>query len=113
LVASVLLLAAACGGKATESTRSGPPTYSEVVRTYPKDAELCSTVASIVGVGQGEENWLLDGDIEFRDSQMMVKCYGTKITADMAVTIDGTTYPAGTMLTVDEDLNWIVVSSWD
>ena len=41
------------------------------------------------------------------------KGYGTKITVVGTVTIDGVTYEPGTLLTVDKDLEWIEVSSWD
>jgi len=91
--------------------RSGFLTYSEVLDTYPKGTELCKTEASLDGIGDGG-NWLLKGNVEFKNSQMQVKCYGTKITVNVSVTIDGNAYPPGTLLTVDKDLNWIEVSSW-
>ncbi len=115
-IVSVIVIAlflVGCGASTASPTRSGPPTYSEVLRTYPRGTELCKTVASIEGVGAGEENWLLKGDVEFRDNQMLVKCYGTKITVNVSVTIGNKSYAPGTKLTVDKDLNWIEVSSWE
>jgi hypothetical protein len=41
------------------------------------------------------------------------QCYGTKITVRERVTLEGKIYEPGTKLTVDEDLQWIEVSSWD
>jgi hypothetical protein len=41
------------------------------------------------------------------------KSYGTKITVVQTVTIDGVVYEPGTLLTVDENVEWIAVSSWD
>ena len=102
-----------CDASTATSTRSGPPTYSEVLKTYPNGVEHCTTVASIEGVGAGEENWLLQGEVEYRDSQPLVKCYGTQITANVSVTIENKTYPPGTKLTVDKDLNWVEISSWE
>jgi len=112
-VTLVILVLVGCGTPAATPTRTGPPTYSEVLRTYPKGAELCKTVASVEGVGEGDENWLLKGDVEFRDSRMLVKCYGTQITLNVPVKIGDKTYEPGTKLTVDKDLNWIEVLSWE
>lgn len=97
---------------ACQPSQAGPPTYSEVLRTYPKGVELCKTVASLEAVGQGG-SWLLDGDVEYRASKALIKCYGTKITLKVPVTLEGKTYPPGTKLTVDKNLHWIEVSSWD
>ena len=41
------------------------------------------------------------------------KWYGAKITLVEPITVDGTNYEPGTLLTLDEDLKWIEVSSWD
>ena len=41
------------------------------------------------------------------------QCYGTKITVMERVTLDDRTYERGTKLTVDENLEWVEVSSWD
>lgn len=112
-VTVITLFLTGCGTSTATLARSSPPTYSEVLRTYPSGVQHCKTVASIEGVGAGKENWLLNGDVEFRDNQMLVKCYGTKITVNASVTIGNKTYAPGTKLTVDKDLNWIEVTSWD
>jgi hypothetical protein len=41
------------------------------------------------------------------------KCHGVKITIKEDVTIDGRSYEPGAKLTIDKDLNWVEVSSWD
>lgn len=91
------------------------PTYSEIVDTYPTGVELCKTEAMLEGIS-ANGSWLLNGDIQIKDNQMQVKCYGTKITVNVEggdVIIDGALYSKGALLTVDKDLNWIEVSSWD
>jgi hypothetical protein len=106
------------------------PTYSEVLKAYPKDAQLCCTDAQVSKV---TADWIWTfaegGTICPGRSELMVgsggltvgevffggrwKCYGAKITVKETVTIDGKGYTPGTMLTVDKDLNWVEVSSWD
>jgi len=46
-------------------------------------------------------------------SEFSFQCYGAKITVKERVTLGGSTYEPGTKLTVDEDLQWIEVSSWN
>jgi hypothetical protein len=46
-------------------------------------------------------------------SRPQIQCYGTKITLKVAVTLEGRNYPPGTKLTVDKDLHWVEVLSWD
>jgi hypothetical protein len=41
------------------------------------------------------------------------QCYGTKIIVMERVTLDDKTYEPGVKLTVDENLEWVEVSSWD
>lgn len=87
------------------------PTYSQVLNTYPANTELCQTEADIMG---GDDNGLsLSGSISIRNGQFVYQCYGTKLTVRVQVTLEGKTYKPGTKLTVDKDLNWIEVSSWD
>ena len=42
-----------------------------------------------------------------------IQCYGAKITLDIPLTVDGKRFETGAKLTVDKDLHWIQVSSWD
>jgi tetratricopeptide (TPR) repeat protein len=90
------------------------PSYSQVVETYPEGTELCCLEANITD--QTEETGLtlsnikclplFGGDIQFQ-------CYGAKLTLDVPITIDGKRFDVGAKLTVDKDLHWIQVSSWD
>jgi hypothetical protein len=73
---------------------------------------MCNTEVTVVGLS-AEGNWLVTGRIQIWDGQFVIKCYGTKVTLDVADTVDGIRYPAGTKLTVDKNLDWIEVSSWD
>lgn len=97
------------------SPKADKPTYSEVVGTYPAGVNLCKTEASLEGIS-ANGSWLLNGDIQIIDNQMQVKCYGTKITVNVEggdLILDGVIYAKGALLTVDKDLNWIEVSSWE
>ena len=87
------------------------PTYSQVLRTYPANTNLCRTDADITG---GDDNGLdLRGTISMRNNQFVYQCYGTKLTVTVTVTLEGKTYKPGTKLTVDKNLKWVEVSSWD
>lgn len=95
-------------------TEAAQPTYSDVVASYPADADLCNTDATLVG--ETADGWRFGGGgtLSIRNGAYTYHCYGAKITLDIATTWDdGVAYPAGTLLTVDADLNWIAVSSWD
>ncbi len=99
----------------TPDPRADLPSYSEIVDTYPAGVELCKTEAALEGIS-ANGTWFLNGDIQIKDNQMQVKCYGTKITVNVEggdVIIDGVIYAKGALLTVDKDLNWIEVSSWE
>jgi hypothetical protein len=99
----------------TPNPKANLPAYSEIIKTYPAGVELCTTEASLEGIA-GNGSWLLNGDIQIKDNQMQVQCYGTKITVSMEggdVIIDNVMYSKGALLTVDKDLNWIEVSSWE
>ena len=54
-VTVIALFLAGHGTSTASPLVSGPSTYSEVLRTYPKGVQLCKTVTSIEGVGAGEE----------------------------------------------------------
>lgn len=99
----------------TPNPKANLPTYSEIIKTYPAGVELCTTEASLEGIG-GNGSWLLNGDIQIKDNQMQVQCYGTKITVNVEggdLVLDNVMYSKGALLTVDKDLNWIEVSSWE
>ena len=106
------------------------PTYSDVLSTYPSDAELSCTDALLSEV-TSDGSWVFTGGIICPGRSRLTVAeggtlttdldgpwgafigYGAKITVVQEVTIDGVTYAAGTLLTVDVNLEWIVVSSWD
>lgn len=87
------------------------PTYSEVLETYPVNTALCVTNAELIVDEDGGVN--LSGIIQFSGGTFVYKCYGAKITIGETSVLDDVTYEKGMKLTVDKDLNWIVVSSWD
>ena len=125
LITLIMLLVAACAGS------NKAPTYSQIVKTYPADAKLCGTVASIVEVlpsgawklsgtasGSMECEWITYDDITDEKmsnklTNIVTRCYGTKITANVSITIATQTYEPGTKLTVDKNKQWVVASSWD
>jgi hypothetical protein len=108
----VVLLLAGCGRAPAESTAT--PTYSEVVSTYPEGTEINCTDIMVSRVTPDGKWDVSGGPICSCEGTPFFKCYGAKITiSGNSVTIDGTTYPPGTKLTVDKDLQWIEVSSWD
>lgn len=99
-------------GQDTDETEVELATYSDVVATYPSDADLCNTDATIIGGSDG--GWKVKGTVSIRNGKFTYHCYGAKITLEIDTTWDdGTDYPAGTLLTVDADLNWVPVASWD
>jgi hypothetical protein len=87
------------------------PSYSEVVNAYPANAEMCKTEADLVG--EDGESFQFQGSLSIRGGQFVYQCYGTKITVQVDITLDGTSYAPGSKLTVDKDLEWIEVSGWD
>ncbi len=109
---------------------SSPPTYPEVIKTYPKDVQPCKTDVSVERVGVrgiggsqlytvpntwpvDEDGWTVIGTVEFREGKHLIKWYGAKVTLNVSAVLEGKNYKPGTKLTVDKDLKWIEVSSWD
>jgi hypothetical protein len=126
MLVTVLVLALFIGSGACGSEQSKPsaspiltptpipykPTYSEVLKTYPEGVKLCKTEASVTSISG--DLWRYEGTIvEVINGKMAFHCYGTKITLEVPASINGITYQAGTKFTVDKDMNWIEVSSWD
>jgi len=90
--------------------------YSQVVHTYPPGIKLCTSEAEVADVSGTQ--WLLripEGSkgIEIKNSIPQIQCFGTKITLRIEVSVNGQVYPPGSKLTVDKDLKWIAVSSWE
>lgn len=84
---------------------------------------VASGTMSIVGTGESggviyetsSDGALRIGPLESGadGARFAFQCYGAKITVKGHVTLAGSTYEPGTKLTVDADLQWIAVSSWD
>lgn len=101
------------------------PKYSEIVKTYPTDTKLCITDATIEGVQADSKvvfnaRKVQDGGFIFSNVKSIgpaddnaFKCYGTKITVGVRITLSGKIYEPETKLTVDKNKNWVMVSSWD
>lgn len=143
LIISVVILSG-CTTKDMDQSVSGDIlTYSDILKTYPKDVKnwqgsvgtiregqisvtkkgmddidyrneyMCTTDAYVEDTNS-DCCWLISaGNIQIFDFKLMVKCYGTKIRINNTVEIDNKTYYAGDKLTVDKDIRWIKVSSWD
>ena len=116
----VAFLSVGCGSKTAE-TRSRPPTYSEVIKTYPKDVKPCETDVSVEEVGVrgmgvtavGDDGWRVKGTVDIREGKTLIKWYGAKVTLNVSAVLEGKNYKPGTKLTVDKDLKWIEILSWD
>jgi hypothetical protein len=88
------------------------PSYSDVLATYPAGTNLCGSDVDIIGM-DGDKLQLTIRMLAMVNGDFTIRCYGTKVTATVGVTLDGEFYEAGSLLTVDADLNWIRVSGWD
>jgi tetratricopeptide (TPR) repeat protein len=89
------------------------PSYSQVLKTYPESAKLCCMEANVTNVT--EKGWTLSNIkcLPISNNDIQTKCYGAKITLDILATIDNQKFEKGAKLTVDKDLHWVQVSSWD
>ena len=109
------------------------PTYTEIIRTYPPGVKLSCTDAEVSYITSDgitpDGIWVFASGLICTDtSQIKVdpggtyligetqtaswKSYGVKVTVMDPVTINSEIYQPGSLLTVDNDLNWIQVSSW-
>ena len=96
------------------------PSYSDVLKTYPADADICTNKTHVTGVNQ-DGSWKIvipsDTKLKIVDGKLVLdftlNCYGVQVTLDVPVTIGSKTYPPGTKLTRDKDLEWVEVSSGD
>lgn len=103
-----------------------PPKYSDILRTYPENAEIRHIDVELSEV-TADEVWVLSAGKLFLSGRNVevaeggkfsihvswLRHYGAKITIKNKITINGKTYKPSTKLTVDKKLHWIVVSSWD
>ena len=108
-----------------------PLKYSDVEKTYPTNATMCShvdffanvldagftceDVVHITGQEQDGTPHLCVGSCSatISTSEDLIKVYGVRVEIGVDVVLDGIAYSSGTKLTVDQDLNWIQVSSWE
>lgn len=94
-----------------------PPSYTDVLKTFPRDHKLCRTVVYLQEVGPSNVLVLSvdpKGTDPFQRSATdpTIRCVGTQVTVMKAVTLQGKRYERGTRLTVDKSKNWVAVSSW-
>ena len=113
IIVTLLALLVNCLSVTPAALTPSPPTYSEVIKTCPSGTELCQVEVYIVDVKP--EGYVFGGGSHFtiHGGKDLLRCYGSKVTLEVPVTLDGKTYETGTKLTVDKNLNWIEVSSWD
>src|ERR1035437_278793 len=93
----------------TSIAEPGLPTYSEVVATYPASVSKCDSVANLTAKGYE----VTGGIIQIKNSEIVMPCYGAKITVTQSTSIKGKTFKVGTKITVDAKMNLTPVSSWD
>lgn len=89
-----------------------PIKYSQVVATYPSGATQCNTVVDVTAVSPTGQ-WTTMGLMQYRNHVPQLKCLGTRITLKVPLVADGIKYDVDTKLTVDKNLKWIAVESWD
>jgi hypothetical protein len=113
IIVPILAFLISCAAVTPLAITSSLPTYSEVVKTYPPGTDLCQVEVYIVDVKP--EGYVFGGGSSWTEhgGKNLLKCYGSKVTLEVPVSLDGKTYKAGTKLTMDKNLNWIEVSSWD
>lgn len=139
IVTMAVIASAGCSAQsATPSPTPSPaptpiPTlasYSTVVGTYPAGVAMCGEIASwfkgalgfnvtcddifhFAGSGAKPNTVVVSiGTTKLEFSPDVVRDYGVKVEVDAATPVGSTTYPAGAMLTVDANRNWIQVSGW-
>jgi hypothetical protein len=93
----------------TSIAKSSLPTYSEVVATYPANVDKCDSVANLTAKGYE----VTGGSIQMRNSEIVMPCYGVRITVKQLTSVKGKKYKVGTKLTVNTKMNLTPVSSWD
>lgn len=102
----------------TETPNPALPTYSEIATTYPPDAQLCTTKAGISGRDDGGYEFGGYGDeqasISIRNGEMQFFCYGAQyVVTGPLEGPDGEQFEIGALLTVDENLDLVEVSSFE
>ena len=96
---------------------SSPPSYTEVVAEHWAGIELCKTQAGIGG-GPDVLEFGAFGDeasvMSIREGYPSGFCPGARyiVTGELVLT-SGSNFPVGTLLTLDSDLDFVAVSSWE
>ena len=110
-----------CGGATAPPPVAAPdsdlPSFSEVIAEHWPGEPLCETQAGISG---GPEMFMFGpfgeeaSQMSMRQGYAMGFCPGSRyiVTGELTVA-DGSDYPVGTLLTLDSNLNFVAVSSWD
>jgi len=101
----------------TEPIDSSLPSYTEMVAQHWAGIELCKTQAGISG-GPDAFEFSAFGDeapvISIREGYPSGFCPGARyIVAAELVLTSGSEFPVGTLLTLDSDLGFVAVSSWE
>ena len=140
IVTMAVIASAGCSAQsATPSPTPSPaptpvPTlasYSTIVSTYAAGVSMCGEVGSwfkgalnfnitcadvfhFAGSGAKPNTVIVSiGSTKLEMSADVIRDYGVKVEVDAPTPVGSTTYPAGTMLTVDSHGNWIAVSGWN
>jgi hypothetical protein len=88
-----------------------------VLKTFRPGEPFCTTIVYLQDVLRN--GTLLLSTTEKGDARQygpknpLIRCVGTRIIVAKKVTLEGKTYRRGDLLTVDKDMNWILLSSWD
>jgi len=94
-----------------------PPSYTEVLKTFPRDQKACRTVVYLQEA-RASDILVLSVNPKGTDpfqrggKDPTIRCVGVQIAVTKDVTLEGKRYKRGTRLTVDKTNNWIEVSSW-
>jgi hypothetical protein len=92
-------------------------TYTDVLKTFPRDHSMCRTVVYLQEV-QSSNIMVLSVSPKGTDpfqrgpKDPTIRCVGTQISVTQDVRLEGKRYKRGARLTVDKSNNWVEVSSW-
>jgi hypothetical protein len=83
--------------------------YSEIITDKPGYI----TEAEIITDNNGDIILQKIKSIAVKNGSLDIRAYGSKLTTKTKVVLDGKTYEPDTKLTIDKNLNWCPVSSWE
>jgi hypothetical protein len=90
---------------------SDPSTYSEVIDEFPNSVKACEASVTLEEVVDG--NWRISGRWVFQNGAQTYECPGAKLRLNVAATINGKSYDAGTLLVMNHKNRWVSVESFD